>query len=507
MKRRAGRARWRLSGQLLLGGLLLPVVDGVGVLAAEPSLAPLQSLIRQGAQVSVLALRLRDGARLASLNPDRRLIPASLSKLVLAAAALERWGSEHSFETRLWTVGQRAGTVLQGDLVVAGSGDPTLTNEKLWFLCTDVARLGIARVQGDLVLNTALFGAVAPPDQDRLAATTFSSHAYDGGLSAVAVNYSVLGAVVGPGAAVGQPAVVALEPYPLDRVMIVNGVTTTAKGGNGLAASRRRDGQRDVVTVTGQLPVRSSPVRLYRSVSDPEAYAGAVIKAFLAQAGVTVQGQVRVQREPLPVQAVPLAAVEGYPLDWQLRQLFKVSNNFIADMLTIQLDLTDGKQQGATLAGGVARLEAYLQQVLRDSPWPAEQPDGEPVLASGSGLTPASRLSARDVVAVLGRLYRNVREFPSFVAALPIAGGEGTLRQRFNDPATRHLQTRLRAKTGTLTEPREAVGLAGYSRLQDGEWVAFAMLVNGAAERPPFGVERIREAIDTALGRVFPAEP
>ncbi len=68
--------------------------------------------------------------------------------------------------------------MLEGDLIVEGSGDLSLANEKLWFLCTDIARIGIKEVKGDLVLNTSLFGAIEP-DQDRAAGAAFSTYAYD----------------------------------------------------------------------------------------------------------------------------------------------------------------------------------------------------------------------------------------------------------------------------------------------------------------------------------------
>jgi D-alanyl-D-alanine carboxypeptidase/D-alanyl-D-alanine-endopeptidase (penicillin-binding protein 4) len=474
--------------------------------AGSAELEPLQALIARGGAVSALVVRLSDAEILASLNPDQRLIPASLTKLVLAAAALETWGSEHSFQTRLLTAGKRAGTVLKGDLIVAGAGDPSLNNEKLWFLCTDVARMGIKTVKGDLVLNTSLFGPIEPPDQDRQKAATASSHAFDGGLSAVAVNYSTLAAVVGPGTAAGQPAVIGLEPYPLATVTVVNEVTTSAGGYPQITASRRRGAQRDILTVTGQVPLQGLPVRIYRSVSNADEYAGSTFKAFLARAGVTVKGKVRVEQNPPPAEASPLAMVEGYPLHWQIRELLGFSNNFIADMLTIHLDLDDRKLRGATLRGGARRLSAYLNEVLSQSPVKGEKDSGEAVLRSGSGLTPANQLSARDLVAVLAHMYRNPLEFPVFLAALPTVRQEGTLQQRFSSSATRHLQTRIRAKTGTLSEPYEAVGLAGYDRLPDGGWAAFAILVNGTAAQPALGAESIRDAIDLALARILPME-
>jgi D-alanyl-D-alanine carboxypeptidase/D-alanyl-D-alanine-endopeptidase (penicillin-binding protein 4) len=198
--------------------------------------------------------------------------------------------------------------------------------------------------------------------------------------------------------------------------------------------------------------------------------------------------------------------VEGFPLDWQVRGLFKVSNNFIGDMLTLQLDVGEGRKQGATLAGGAAALERYARETVLASKYKGSLETDGIVLASGSGLTPENKLSARDVVAVLDRVSANAREFPSFLAALPIAGTEGTVRRRFDAPGQTHLRDLVRAKTGTLTEPIDAVGLAGYSRTKSGDWVAFCFLVNGSSQRTNLGVDRVRDAIDADLAALLPPE-
>ena len=98
------------------------------------------------------------------------------------------------------------------------------------------------------------------------------------------------------------------------------------------------------------------------------------------------------------------------------------------------------------------------------------------------------------------------REFPAFLNALPMPGAEGTVKKRFQSEQTKHLRDRLRAKTGTLSEPHDAIGLAGYSRLKDGDWVAFCAMVNGSAKRPNVGIEYARETIDEDLGRLLPPE-
>ena len=499
-----------LTRRFVMGGLSLGLLNQFSFAAntyQSGGFEGLQSLVQQGARCSALVVNLRTGEKIAELNADDRLTPASATKLVLAGAALENWGSEHTFTTRIWARGTRKGSTLEGDLVLEGAGDPSLTNEKLWFLATDIARSGIKKVTGSLVMNTSLFGKI-DADANRAAGALLSTHAYDSPLSAAAVNFSVMAVVASAGNTAGAPANIALEPYSLDTVKLQGNVRTASQGTSKVSASRSRADNGDILNVSGQILQNSWPVRVYRSVSKADEYAGSVLKAFLLSAGVSVSGKFKVENNQKISGLTPVSSVESFPIDWQLRGLFKMSNNFIADMLTIQLDLDESKKNGATFKGGSENLQKYMRNIVKNSRFKLKGGVNESgiVIQSGSGLTPANRLSAKDLVSLLDNMYFNTREFPAFLAALPIPGAEGTVKNRFSWPGGEHLQSRMRAKTGTLTEPRDAVALGGYTRLKDGDWVAFAVIVNGSENRPSVGVERAKELIDHDLARILPEE-
>ena len=488
--------------------------------AQSDSLPTLQSLLAKGGQMSALAVNLRTGETLVDVKSVERIVPASVTKVVLAAAALEKFGSDHTITTKMYRRGPLQGGRIKGDLIVLGAGDPYLTNEKLWFLATDVARAGVKVVEGNLVLNTSLFGKIKK-DSNRKAGERASTHAYDAPLSAGAVNFSVMAAVVSAGSSTGSPATLGLEPYALDTVDLA-GTPGTGRQTQ-LSATRVDAGAKDKLVVSGTVAQGSFPARVYRSVSDADSYSLSVFRAFLEKAGVKVLGNSKVETAPPSGRWDPVSQIEGFPLEWQLRGLLKMSNNFIADMWTLQLDPrikdshgaqglrnAQGTQDrlsvgGATLEGGAAELENYLRKVVRESRFRSNSSESGMVLDSGSGLTPENRISARDVVAVLDRMFQNQREFPSFLSALPIPGAEGTVKKRFSEPAEKHLRESIRAKTGTLTEPRDAVGLAGYHRTKSGDWVAFCLLVNGSGSRPNIGVGIVQDSMDADLALLLPS--
>lgn len=475
--------------------------------ASASSFPELARLAAAGAAVSASVFDLAAGKAVAAHDPDALLTPASVTKALLAIAALDRWGADHQFRTVLASQKLPSGGVLKGDLVVVGGGDPALTNEQLWRLTTDLKRRGVDTVSGDLVLQKGLFGTIEL-DVNRAAGQSASRNAYDSPLSDVAVNYSVLGVFVAPGAASGEAAAVALEPYPLPGVVLKNRVTTVPAGRQTqVSASRVSTGDTELITVSGQIAADAAPRTVYRSVADPDRYAAGVFLAFLDRAGIRVAGKTRIEQRPSASQnLVPLVGVDGQTVEVLMQGLLRHSNNFIADMLTIQLDesvrprltaaaggrVPVSEGVGKTLSGGSAALERFVRGHL-------SSPTQALVLDSGSGLTPQNKLSARAVVDLLAFAYGQDHIFPYLYGSLPAAGREGTLKKRFKTGEAQSLVDRVRAKTGTLTEPVEAIGLAGYSKADSGKWVAFAFLVNGTRARAGFGVDRVRSAIEADL--------
>ena len=89
----------RLPRLAFLASLAAGLSAALPVPAADfPALAELQG---KGARISALVVDLDRGAELFELNPDSRLSPASVSKLVIAAAALDAWPADRSFNTRV----------------------------------------------------------------------------------------------------------------------------------------------------------------------------------------------------------------------------------------------------------------------------------------------------------------------------------------------------------------------------------------------------------------------
>ena len=98
-------------------------------------------------------------------------------------------------------------------------------------------------------------------------------------------------------------------------------------------------------------------------------------------------------------------------------------------------------------------------------------------IENGSGLSLKNRLSADQLCNLLVYMQNHFEVFPEFLASLPSAGIDGTLKDRFKNYS--QLKGKVRAKTGTLTQPQSVSSLAGYLHHKTHGWVAFAIIENG----------------------------
>jgi len=443
--------------------------------------AALRAPALRGAEVSALVVRDRDGEVLFERSPDRALTPASNQKVLTALAALSALGPTHRFET---VVESDAPPDARGGvdwLRVRGGGDPVLNSEDWWRLASELARKGLRRVRGPLLLDDSAFDAVRwHPSWGRT-----SARAYHAPVGALTANYGAFAVHVRPGLRPGEPVAVRVSP-PVPYLEVSNGARTgPPRRRSTLVVDRRADADGERVIVRGTAPAGGEERTYYRSVLDPARYAGAVLRMQLRAVGVEVEGPTRrvgagagpdgaaaaapsaageAAGDPDALAASPgyeLLRFEGRPLAEIVRLFVKYSNNAVAETLVKGLGRREG--QPGTWARGAPALRAVLDEAGVDT-------EGL-TLVDGSGLAYENRASPRALVEALRAGRRAFGYGPEFVSALPIAAADGTLEDRADGA-----QGRVRAKTGLLNA---VTGLSGFAALPDGELAVFSVLVNG----------------------------
>nr|WP_290696632.1 D-alanyl-D-alanine carboxypeptidase/D-alanyl-D-alanine-endopeptidase [Halomonas sp. UBA3074] len=408
-------------------------------------------------------------ALLGSINPERQLSPASVTKAYLSAAALNRFGPQHRFTSQLVSAASVDSGVLRGDLVFEGGGDPGLTTENLWRLVQRLHLAGVREVEGALVVSQWRFGPVDCITTDRCDALTRVANAYSAPLSSAGVNFGSWCVNVAPAARAGEPARVGMCDSQASLITIDNQVVTRpANSGTEISAERLTDERGDVMRLTGQISTNATARDVYRGASDAAEKTAQVLMGMLNQAGIQVRDPWRVSSTQPPSTAQRLAAVDSQPLQELVLRIMNYSNNYMADVLA--LDLVGTPQAQLRQAGQA--IESYGQQLPGHGPL---------TLYSGSGLTTENRTSAQGINVMLEDMFRQSSLFPSFVAAFQ-SPANGVMR--FIRRGSTTFQNNVMLKTGTLNQPFAVRAAAGYFRTAQGRWGVFSVMVNGSGSTP-----------------------
>jgi len=198
--------------------------------------------------------------------------------------------------------------------------------------------------------------------------------------------------------------------------------------------------------------------RVGRTVTrSPALAAGTAFRTALRSAGVVVDGTMRMGR--VDDFAIPIAQVESPTLAAILRFMDRESDNFTAELLLKQLGAVS-VDRGTSAAGASVVMQALAE---------AGVPMAGVRIVDGSGLSRLDRLTANALAATLKAAWADPTVKPAFVAALPVAGVNGTMEDRLRKAPARG---RVLAKTGTTSD---ASALSGYVSTR----FLFTVLQNG----------------------------
>lgn len=409
---------------------------------------------------------------LLSVNAEKNMVPASLSKLVTATAALQRFGPSYKFETDLLSDAPREGDKLKGPLYLRGGGDPGFVSETMWNLTNEFFRTGIKEV-GDIIVDESLFDSVRfdeSRDPERV------DRAYDAPVGAMSFNWNSINVYIRPSKE-GNPPAVFLDPE-MKGWKVVNRAKTVKQGKADIRVSRVEDG---TIMVDGKMPETVPEIVVYKGITDPATWSGEALRAFLAQRGITVTGTVKAGKTPAGAQLV--AKMDGQPVGSLVVDMMKFSNNYVAEMLTKGLAAKFAKSP-ASLEGGVKVItDTILGMGLKKDRFHFENP---------SGLSRKNSFRPADLAQLLVENYKRFSYAPEYLVALPLAGVDGTLKSRFkNSDAVGW----VRAKTGHL---HGVVGLAGYAGQREGGVKAFVFIFNGSEEQGDLA-KRLFDALASEL--------
>lgn len=427
----------------------------------------------EGAMWGVKVVSLDSGQTLFEHQPRLRLSPASNSKLYVGALALAQLGADYRIRTPLLASAPvNAAGEIPGDLIIAGRADPSWgareKSPEFWSVFTpfiaQLQRAGVKRIRGDLIADGTWLRQ--PPDG---AGWTVDDMNYDYGaeISGVTLLDNFVELRVTPGAQPGDPcAFEVLEP--LSGLTFVNRTRTLAAGATATVETRRTAGT-TVVEVVGGVAVDAKSGKAEAPVPRPAQWFAIALKAALERAGIRVDGQARSLIWPeTPARAdITLGEVVSPPLREMVAGFMKPSQNLETDLIFGHLgELRRDDQTPADKRSDTLALEALKEFASQVGIAPNDL-----IFEEGSGLS-RNNLTTADATARLLVFMAKHRDADAFLASLPIAGVDGSLRKRMKGTPA---ENNVRAKTGGL---RWAASLSGYATLGTGERVVFSFMLN-----------------------------
>jgi len=423
---------------------------------------------------------------------DKLMRPASNMKIYTVAAALDRLTPNYRFVTSVYASERpdKSGTI-RGDLTIYGRGDPSIAarfnngdyNKAIDDLASRIVAAGVKRVKGDLVGDESYFTG---PNLGSGWEWEDLQWWYGAEVSALTINDNSLDLSVKPGAKVGAPCLITTGP-PAPFVSISNRTTTSPAGTKSELTVYRGLGE-NVLEIGGSLPLDDKGYAGFVAVPDPALVFVSMLRDALAKRGVKIAGRLRtvdarsgssIVPDPLlaliklpdNLQQPTLAEItnmQSPPLSVIAAQTLKPSQNLYTELILRTLGKVVGTNPKQTHEqAGLEVVKGFLRQAGVNS--------DELVFSDGSGLSRNDLVTAGASLQLLTYMSRH-RYAAVFREALPIAGVDGTLRNRMKDtPAMGN----VRAKTGSLSS---VASLSGYVTTAAGERLVFSMMLNNYAD-------------------------
>lgn len=461
------RLRVGVAG-VLMSGLVAAAAIAAPPAPRAPGLPPdtAAALRAAGVPADALAVVVREvgsGRRVLQWQADKPMNPASVTKLLTTAAALQGLGPAYTWATPVWLAGPLHDGVLEGSVFIKGSGDPKFTLERVWLLLRRVQQIGVREIRGDIVLDNSAFAVpeVAAGDFDGEPLRPYNVHP-----AALLFNFRAATYTFSPDVAAGV-ARVSVEPALAGTVSdrsVPLAAGPCADWRTALKASFDAERTRfagNYATACGEL---SWPV----ADPQPASYEARLLQTLWREMGGTLHGSVR--EGPAPVALKPSFEMRSPALAELVRDINKFSNNLMAQQLALSLALQARPQASATPDSAREALQRWLAE--RTGPL-----GDEVVLDNGSGLSRDTRISAARLARVLLQAWDSP-VMSELMSSLPISGLDGTLRRSSLASGRAHL------KTGSL---RDVQAVAGYVLSDSGRRYVVVAVVNHAqagAARP-----------------------
>lgn len=415
----------------------------------------------KGAQSSVYAKYI-GGEEILNKNSVWRLNAASVAKLFTTAAALDTFGPDYTFATKIYYDGKIKGKTLEGDIYIVGGGDPTLASkyfdislEDAFCAWVDALKIkGIKKIKGNIYADNTLFKDTLP------VYTTYQNigNYFAAPADALTVKDNSFTIYFEPSLTEGAPGKIAkIAPQKATVDIEVNTYHTSQIS--------REDTYLNFIPLenkmlaSGFLPITTERIEVLGAMAKPALFAAEYFKTKLIESGIKVKGKAMLGSIKNYDENNLIITQFSAPLKDIVKKTNKRSVNLYADILLRHLG-------SASAQDGVLAIKNYLDKIGVDS--------SSTVLYDGSGLARANLTTCKTIVDLLEGVSRQPYS-QDFIDSLALVGDTldiGNMSNRMqNTPAAGN----ARIKTGSIEGVRAH---AGYVQDKAGRQIAFCIISN-----------------------------
>ena len=400
--------------------------------------------------------------------------PASTMKLLTTLTGLDVLGPEYRWRTKLFTDGAIKQGTLKGNIYLQGTGDPKLIPEELAKMMKAIQNLGIQKIDGDLYFDRS---AYAPSVMEHNTIDGESLRAYNVPPDPLLYAFRTLSFQLGKSRTADF---IDIDYTPkLSQLKVINQMQLIDRACDNWKSNLRfnldSDGGTDSTNQTltavfsGGFPNTCKGVNYNVVAMDANTFLTQGFAAAWELAGGSWAQAPIGRSESVPLAARLLLQFEGIKLADDVLDINKFSNNVMARQLLLTLAL-EKMGKPATTENGNTVIQSWLKEQGLEFP--------ELVIENGSGLSRTESISAENLNQVLVTA-RNLSVGDIFYNSLPIAGTDGTMRNRLMSHLRKFLHLKkkpeARIKTGSLTDVR---AISGYVMSKSGKMYAVTSFIN-----------------------------
>lgn len=399
-------------------------------------------------------------------NSDKLFIPASNQKILTAASTLINLKPDYTIATRFYYEGAIEDSILKGNLIIKGFGDPTLSSEfyqdprEMFFSWTDsLKKCGIKQINGNLIGDDNVFSEEALGKGWMLEDVNYPFAAENGALQFN--ENSITFWIIPPDLNYDQVRII--PSIESSYFQFNNEITCLSDSLTWLEVERPPNN--NVISVKGNVQKHGTTISRSISLHNPTKYFLTVFQETFSNGGITLQGEI-IDCDDIPdwqldsLKTNFLFETRSTQLSEILPNLMQKSSNLQAETLIKLLAIKAG-EIGSTVKGKEV-VEKFLSD-LDISP-------GSYRFMDGSGLSRYNLISPAQITEIL-KFMLNTEFADLWLNVLPVTGNyERELGLTFG----KRQQGNIRAKTGTMSNIR---CLSGYILLPD-DTLVFSIMVN-----------------------------